>query len=79
MAASPLYVFRLGDWHRVDLPDCVDPSWTAGQRQKAAAVVWKELQRGASFQDAWSAAELAVYQELGVTWKEHGAPEHKEK
>ncbi len=75
-----MWIFRLGDWHLIELPECVDPSWTVGQRQKAAAIVWAEMRHGASLEAAWHVAERAIYEaSSGIPRKQHGTPENEEK
>jgi hypothetical protein len=63
-----MLVFRKGVWHQVELPPCVDPSWTASERMTAAAVLIDSLHRGLSYRKAFEAAELYV------TRKQHGSP-----
>lgn len=66
-----MLVFRAGRWHTVELPPCVDPSWSASERFMAASVLVDHLQRGLSYRKAFEAAELYI------TRKQHGCPEDK--
>ena len=74
-----MLVFSKGTWIEVAMPSYVDPSWTYGDRMKAASVVADLLGTGVTFKEAWVKAEEAVYAELGVSRKQHGAPQNEKK
>ena len=64
--AAPLLVFRKGAWIEITMPPYVDPSWTFGDRQKAASVVCEAMDTaGLTFEEAWVKAEIAVQESLG--------------
>jgi hypothetical protein len=60
-----MLVFRKGVWTTVTMPAYVDPSWTFGDRQKAATVVCEAMEGGLTFEEAWVKAEIAVQESLG--------------
>ena len=72
-----MLVFYRGCWKNIEMPIYVDPSWVWGDRQKAATIICHEMEAGATWDDAWVKAELAIYSELGVSRKQHGSPQHK--
>jgi uncharacterized protein YoaH (UPF0181 family) len=74
-----MLVFRRGEWHTVQLPDYVDPSWGFGDRQKASCLLHELMCRGLSFHEAWDAVEKEIYVSLGVLGKEHGSPKYEKK
>jgi len=64
--AAPLLVFRKGAWIEIPIPPYLDPSWTFGDRQKAATVVCAAMDTaGLTFEAAWIKAEIAVQESLG--------------
>ena len=73
-----MLVFRKGTWSDVPMPTYVDPTWLWGDRQKAAAIIHHAMEAGATWDDAWIKAEIAVYESLGVSRKQHHAPKNQE-
>ena len=73
-----MLVFRKGTWSDVPMPTYVDPTWLWGDRQKAAAIIHHAMEAGATWDDAWIKAEIAIYESLGVSRKQHDAPKNQE-
>ena len=71
-----MLVFYKGVWKNIDMPSYLDPSWVWGDRQKAATIICHEMEAGATWDEAWLKAELAIYQhgDLRVARKQHGPP-----
>ena len=74
-----MLVFSKGNWIEVAMPSYVDPAWTYGDRLKAAMIIGDLIGTGLTFKEIWIKAEEAVYADLGVSRKQHGAPQNEKK
>lgn len=59
-----MLVFHKGLWVEVAMPSYVDPSWTFGDRQKAANIVCDLMGSGLTFKESWLKAEELVYRSI---------------
>ena len=73
-----MLVFRKGVWSEVAMPAYVDPTWLWGDRQKAARIIHDDIEAGATWDDAWIKAEIAIYRSLGISRKQHDPPKNEE-
>lgn len=60
-----MLVFRMGQWHQVELPDCIDPSWGCAERAAAASVYVEWRLKGLEPGEAWCRAEEMIYGSRG--------------
>jgi hypothetical protein len=74
---SRMLVFYRGYWKEIPMPNYVDPAWVWGDRQKAATIICHEMEAGATWSQAWCAAEVAIYGGLSISGKQHGAPQNQ--
>jgi len=72
-----MLVFYRGYWKEIPMPNYVDPAWVWGDRQKAATIICHEMEAGATWSQAWCAAEVAIYGGLSISGKQHGAPQNQ--
>ncbi len=66
-----MLVFWRGQWHDVDLPSYMDPSWNTAQQTRLALAILKGLAAGRSVATVFAETEALI---LG---EKHGSPQDR--